>query len=247
VLSSASRLRRRILPSGPPTWSWRGLDVTLESRSAIAHDVRKFGSFEQAEIDVAAALFVTQPPGRCILDVGANVGLHTLVWSRLAPVVAFEPAPTTFERLQANIVANALQDRIRTLRTAVGSEVGEVDFFVTTDSAFSSMKDTRRRRVSEKVRVPCTTLDALMPSLATPVGLVKIDVEGFERAVIRGATELIERDRPVLFVEIYGGTVRDIEQLGYDAYVYARSVGLLPYESHRDDRYNYFFIPRRTV
>lgn len=236
---------------GARPWEWRGLQLALEPRSAIATEVRRSGAFEAAEIDIAAAFYVAHRPGGCILDIGANIGVHSLAWSRLAPVVALEPAPATFARLEANVAANNLQDRVRTLRTAASDTVGEADFFITDDSAFSSLKDTERRKVNERLRVPVTTLDVLAADLPR-VGLLKIDVEGFERAVIAGAGELLRRDLPVLFVEIYGGTasnpdpegtIADICAFGYKPFVYGRDSGLLPYESHRDDRYNYFFIP----
>lgn len=172
------------------------------------------GGFEETEIDIAAALYSALYPDRCILDVGANVGIHSLAWARLAPVVALEPAPGTHSRLEANVAANGLQDRIRTLRTAAGDAVGEVDFFVAADSAFSSLNDTGRIRIRERTRVPCTTLDALAAELPLPVGLLKIDVEGLERAVIAGAAELLRRDRPVLLVEIYGGAASNPDPNG---------------------------------
>ncbi len=187
-------------------WYWRGLQVTLEPGSAIAWIVRLTGGFEETEIDIAAALYSALYPDRCILE--ANVGIHSLAWARLAPVVALEPAPGTHSRLEANVAANGLQDRIRTLRTAAGDAVGEVDFFVAADSAFSSLNDTGRIRIRERTRVPCTTLDALAAELPLPVGLLKIDVEGLERAVIAGAAELLRRDRPVLLIRTRNGPLR---------------------------------------
>jgi FkbM family methyltransferase len=265
VPRNVSRSLRRYLPGGLTPWHWRGLEVTLEPGSMIARVARVTGGFEDAEIDIAAALFGALYPGRCIVDVGANVGLHCLAWSRLAPVVALEPAPETFARLNANVAANGLQERVRTLRTAAADTVGEVDFFVASDSGFSSLKNTQHAPIRERITVPCTTLDALAAELPGPVGLLKIDVEGLERTVIAGATELLRRDRPVLMVEIFGcydsnpdpeGTVEDILAHGYEAFVYAsgspminrnalEDSGLIPYEKHLDYRYNYFFVPRR--
>jgi FkbM family methyltransferase len=249
-MSAKLRVNQRWLPSGLAPWHWRGLRITLEPGSAIVRSIRATGSFEQAEIDVAAALHTALHPGRTILDVGANIGIHSIAWAALAPVIALEPAPSTFQQLQANIAANNLRHRIRALNTAAGNITGTVEFFITKDSAFSSLKDTRRIPIRDTVKVPCTTLDSLdLP----PIGLLKIDVEGFERAVIAGAPELLRRDHPVLFIEIYGGTnsnpdpagtIEDICGYGYEPFVYAHDAGLLPYEKHRDDRYNYFFMPR---
>ena len=145
---------RRWLPGGLTPWHWRGLRVTLEPGSVIARIVRATGGFEDTEIDIAAALYAALYPGRCIVDVGANVGTHSLAWARLGPVVALEPAPDTFARLKANVATNGLQDRVSTLRTAAGDTVGEVEFFVAADSGFSSLKDTGCNRISERIRVP---------------------------------------------------------------------------------------------
>ncbi|BAX92330.1 hypothetical protein MSG_02181 [Mycobacterium shigaense] len=230
----------------------------------IARVVRVTGGFEDTEIDIAAALFGALYPDRCIVDVGANIGLHSLAWSRLAPVVAVEPAPETFARLEANVAANGLQGRVRTLRVAAGDSVGDVNFFVAADSGFSSLKNTHHAPIREQITVPCTTLDALAAQLPGPIGLLKIDVEGLERTVIAGAAELLRRDRPVLMVEIFGcydsnpdpeGTVEDIRAYGYEPFVYAsgspmlnetalQDSGLIRYEKHLDYRYNYFFVPR---
>lgn len=219
--------------------------------------MRVTGGFEDAEIDIAAVLYAALYSGRCILDVGANVGLTQPAWARLAPVVAPEPAPGTYARLEGQRGRQRpRRPHPRTLRTAAGHAVGEVEFFVAADSAFSSLKDTGRKRIRERVRVPCTTLDALAAELPLPVGLLKIDVEGLERAVIAGAAQLLRRDRPVLLVEIYGGapsnpdpegTVEEIRTHGYEPFIYAQDAGLLPYEKHRDDRYNYFFMPRPPI
>jgi FkbM family methyltransferase len=264
VPRNLSRSLQRYLPGGLTPWHWRGLEVMLEPGSMIARVVRVTGGFEDAEIDIASALCGALYPGRCVVDVGANVGLHSLAWSRLAQVVALEPAPETFARLVANVAANGLQDRIRTLCTAAGDSLGDVDFFVAADSGFSSLKNTHHAPIREQIKVPCTTLDALAADLPGPVGLLKIDVEGLERTVIAGADKLLRRDRPVMMVEIFGcydsnpdpeGTVEDILAYGYDAFVYAsgspminrnalEDSGLIPYEKHLDYRYNYFFVPR---
>ena len=85
--------------------------------------------------------------------------------------------------------------------------------------------------------------------------------------MIAGAADLLRRDRPILFVEIFGGdhsnpdpeaTVEEIRAYGYEPFTYAsvssllnlnapHDAGLLPYEKHRDNRYNYLFIPRPRV
>jgi hypothetical protein len=110
MLQRLPRSIQRWLPGGLAPWHWRGLEVTLEPGSVIAWIVRITGGFEEAEIDIAAALHALLYPGRCIVDVGANVGVHSLAWASLAPVVALEPAPGTYARLEANVAPTASEN-----------------------------------------------------------------------------------------------------------------------------------------
>ncbi len=244
----------RRIPQSGTIETWRGLAIEFDARAEIGVALRHRGCFEQQEIDLATALFLSRYPGRTIVDVGANVGIHALAWARGlgVRVNAFEPAPRTYELLRRNVERNGLGTIVRLHRVAVCDTCGEVEFFVANDDAYSSMKDTHRRPVREVIRVPSTTLDVLRAAM-DPVGLVKIDVEGLESAVIAGGREMIRRDRPVMFVEIYkgthsnadpGATVATIMGLGYDAFVFSSETGLVPYERHDDARYNYFFIPK---
>lgn len=86
------------------------------------------------------------------------------------------------------------------------------------------------------------------------VDLIKIDVEGLEMHVLSGMREFIAIHRPVIFCEIFGGqqsnpdpasTVRFCVSLGYDAFVLS-GAQLIPAGPHRDQFYNYFFIPRES-
>lgn len=256
VKANALDALRRFLPS-EMTIAWRGMRVTCDPRTEIGMRLVRYGEFEEREADIAATLFVAFWGGtsRCVIDVGANIGLHTLLWARALPrsqVFAFEPAPKTFETLSKNVAQNGLGARIVPIQRAVGENQGEVDFYLTGDDAYNSMRDTKRKPVREVIRVPVGPLNDVTSTLgALRVGLLKIDVEGLESSVIAGARDLIQRDTPVLFVEIYRGTnsnedpertIRDIVSLGYRAYV-LKDFGIEPYSSHNDNYYNYFFLP----
>ena len=131
---------------------------------------------------------------------------------------------------------------------AVGDRVGSTDLHIAADDAYTAVSDTRRKPIRERRQVPITTLDAIATER---VGLIKIDVEGHEAAVLAGARATIVRDHPVLFVEIYRGvasnpdpeaTIASICELGYRAWLLGAH-GLERYVRHDDRRYNYFFIP----
>ena len=261
-LSTVRRLRqlaahvRRALPRPASAIVQVGrLALEVDPRTEIGYVLWRDQGFEARERDVAAALFASRGTERAIVDVGAHVGIHALAWAKMfakAPVVAIEPAPDTVAQLARNVKRNGLHGRVRVLECALGERAGDGALRIATDDAYSGLLETGRKPVRAVVSVRIRTLDEIAGELPVPLGLVKIDVEGHERAVIAGGRATIERDRPVLFVEIYGGvasnpapeaTVQEIRALGYTAYVLGPH-GLEPFTHHDDRRYNYFFVPK---
>jgi FkbM family methyltransferase len=163
------------------------------------------------------------------IDVGGNIGSYTWALSRLATeVVTFEPNPHYLERLRALRLTNvrfeevALSDRtgaapLRIPLTASGDE----------DQGMGSIDDHAipREAVSREIGVRTKRLDDY--ALA-PVGFIKIDVEGHEEAVLRGARLTLARHRPVVLVEIEerrnpGAVARiaaEMHSLGFAGYFY---------------------------
>lgn len=150
-------------------------------------------------------LDVLTPRNALALDVGANIGLTTLALAQLATTVhAFEVVPGTFELLKTNVsnsgVANVvLHDfGLGDVAATVSLNRTEAD----RSGAYISKEappTLGHRRETGRVEV----LDAVAPSLGPErVGLIKIDVEGFEVPVLRGARELLDRDRPVVLLEM---------------------------------------------
>lgn len=123
--------------------------------------------------------------GDLFLDVGANIGSYTVLASGAvgAETICFEPVPETFQHLLDNIYLNRLVDCVSPLNVAVGSEAGEIEMM--------SDQDTVNRVLSggsysgAKVKVPVVSLDEVLAGRVPK--LIKIDVEGFEALVLRGA------------------------------------------------------------
>jgi FkbM family methyltransferase len=230
-----------------------GLELTVDPRTEIGGVLWRGRDFERHERELAAELFGARDPTRAIIDVGAHVGLHALAWARRferATVIAIEPGRAA-GTLRRNVVRNELGERITVIECALSDREGEGELYVAADDAYTALSDTRRHPILATTRVELRTLDSIAAGLAVPLGLVKIDVEGHEDAVIAGGRACLARDKPVLFVEIYGGvasnrdpeaTIARIRAIGYDAFV-AGAAGLEPYVRHDDRRYNYFFIP----
>ncbi|MBN1210487.1 MAG: FkbM family methyltransferase [Myxococcaceae bacterium] len=141
-------------------------------------------------------------PGMTVFDVGANIGYLAMYLRRRigasGQLYCFEPEPTNFAELEANLRRNHL-DNCHAVQLAVGATEGTVTFnpglngFVAPEGAAG-------------IPVPVTPLDRFIEQRGLPrVDFVKIDVEGFEVDVLGGMSALLSRpDKPILYVEVHG-------------------------------------------
>jgi FkbM family methyltransferase len=160
-------------------------------------------------------------PGDVVLDVGANIGALTVPMAQvpgIAAVHAFEPQPRVRELLEENVRLTTPPDGPVVIHAyALGSAPGQLhvpDMDYTTLGNFGgvALGDTGATEVDVR------TLDSLCLQKVT---LIKIDVEGAEAEVLRGARETIARCRPILYVENdrtekEAGLLALLDELGYD-------------------------------
>jgi FkbM family methyltransferase len=148
-------------------------------------------------------------PGSVTIDVGANLGEWTLPLARAVGaagrVLAIEPAPRSAAALDLTLAANALH-QAEIIRCAVGDHDGSAEFAVPIVTSAGADTGTARigpaRAGHEALRVPVRSLDSLAAERRIDrLDLIKIDVEGYERQVLDGAAQLLDRCRPVLVVE----------------------------------------------
>jgi FkbM family methyltransferase len=149
--------------------------------------------------------------GQTVLDVGANVGLFSVTMADLVGpqgrVHAFEPLQQNLALLERSIRENRMEERIAVRRAVVGDEVGERQLVSLSlqDGALNSGGAYLQMGASVPPghtvqSVPMVTLDT--EDLRSPVSFIKIDVEGAEPFVFRGAKRLLATDRPVILCEI---------------------------------------------
>lgn len=174
--------------------------------------------------------------GAVFVDVGANQGFYTILAGlRVGDsgrVFAFEPAATERRKLLRNLRMNRLST-VAVEASALGRQEGTTEFHLCLDhqGSWSSIRhpaaDVTARRVV--VEVPITTLDAylLRDKAVDRVDMMKIDVEGGELDVLRGAQEVLRRFRPLILCELEDRRTR---QWGYGA---AEIVSLLEESNYR--------------
>jgi FkbM family methyltransferase len=175
-------------------------DVDLSS--TLEWHLWAFGSYEKHFAELFGHL--VSPGDRCV-DVGANVGVHTVRLARLVgaggEVIAIEPDPDVRQRAVRNIELNGLAN-IRVIGAAASDSAGETRLYR------PSADDTNRARASllhhpyligAVKTVPVVTVDDVCAG--APVALIKIDVEGHEAAVVRGAADTIARHAPSVVFE----------------------------------------------
>lgn len=142
--------------------------------------------------------FLEQYPEATVLDVGANAGQYARSVREHGPnatIHAFEPHPVSYAALQA-IAADI---RITPHGFGLSDQPGEIEFFDYADEAgsqhasvYRDVIETVHRRSAEARKVRCETLDTVAPRLGlSHIRLLKIDTEGHELAVLKGARGLL--------------------------------------------------------
>jgi FkbM family methyltransferase len=182
----------------------------------VGDHLAKSGSCEPAEIDLFRA--VIQSLGRddpVVLDIGANIGIRSVCLGEMVRprgrVHAFEAQRIVFNMLAGNIALNSLEN-VWCHHLAVGAGAGRIaipQFDYTRHLSFGSVEfgprqlqeigQQRRHDPATEETVELVSIDGLgFPA----VHFIKIDVEGMELDVLRGAAQTIRRDLPVIYVEV---------------------------------------------
>jgi FkbM family methyltransferase len=166
---------------------------------------------QAAELD--AFIAACRPP-MLLFDAGAHFGLFSFaaLWfgGPLARAVAVDPSPAAARMARRVARRNGLADRLEVVQAAAGAvegRVGMVDVGVQASGYYVPADDAHP--AGEQSTVPAVTVDALARRFGGPTHL-KIDVEGFEEHVLRGAVAVLRRaEPPVVFLELHHRMVRE--------------------------------------
>jgi FkbM family methyltransferase len=215
---------------------WGG-EITVILPELVATKVWRYGFFEG---DVCAFMLAHLQSGMNVLDIGAHYGFFTLLASYLigekGKVLSFEPSPSTFALLVEN--TNNYRN-IKVLNYAAYDQDGGIDFFDfgVVQSAFNSafgvrLEGEHQTRVMDQsisIKVEARRLDSLMANEDIRVDCVKIDAESSEMAVLRGVEATIQRDRPMIIIEL-GDYQIQASSASADIVNWLMERGYMPYE-----------------
>jgi FkbM family methyltransferase len=230
-----------------PTWEritagpLAGREVLIDRRSNGAWEDMIAGRFD---VEIYSFLANVLPARDVVMwDVGAHIGFHTLGFALIVGpsghVVGFEPNSSNRERLEQNLKRNSdLAAHITILPCALSDRDGDASLVISRDieSGASSMSfldgttpsvDPGIAREWNKIVVPVRTADALVrEGTAAAPHIIKIDVEGAELLVLRGAEQTMRTNRPMLIVEAHSAhlaveTQRWLHEQGYEIQVLA--------------------------
>jgi FkbM family methyltransferase len=156
---------------------------------------------------------------RVFLDIGANTGFFSLLACAENPsinVIAFEPVPRVFDRLNLNISLNHWEDRCQLSKKAVSDHSGMVSFYVPIDGVprHARIKGSADLGVKcETIEVSMTTIDEAVRNVGE-IDLVKIDVERAEDCVLRGMTKTLQESGPIIFIEcVPRGPIDEVQSI----------------------------------
>lgn len=183
--------------------------IRVRPRDAVGASIARSGVYELA---VGEALVRLADPGELVVDAGANIGYMTVLAARrvggAGRVIAIEPHPAVHEELRANvglIQVSGDVGAVETINVAVSDAPRQADLHIPGEfdvNQGSASLESKAMHSVKRLPVAVDTLDRIVGSRAS-VGVLKLDVEGHELSVLRGAEQLLSgsRIRDILFEE----------------------------------------------
>ncbi len=189
-----------------------------------------------------------------ILDIGANIGIMTWHLSTKylnRKIISFEPESVNFEVL-SNICRKFQLVNVTLIQKALGETTGKAKMILPIQgkTKMQGLAHIKHETIElwnegEEYEVEIETLDDLFKN--QKIAAIKMDVENFEFFVLKGGKEVIQRDRPVIYVELWENENRVkcfefIRSLGYQVYVLENKI-LTLFDSTKHKQHNFTFVP----
>lgn len=214
---------------------WHRARMTLDLRDFHQRATYLFGRL--LDVPVQRAILDATRPGDVFVDVGANIGVLTLLGAHAVggagAVLAFEPNPEVFERLDAHVRDNHLSN-VRLFPLALSDREGVLQLSIpptgnTGAATLGKLPARHGGRVCAQYDVPVKLGDELLADAPPGSMLVKIDAEGHEPHVLRGMTRTIAARKPAILTEINPEALAGNGAMPADALDPLLALGYQPY------------------
>lgn len=161
-----------------------------------------FGRWEPESHRLFASMI---KPGQTVFDLGANNGIHSLLFSKLVgnggKVFAFEPLPENIAEIEKNCSVNGISN-ITVVPAAVSDRDGDATFYLGQVNKQGSLVGIGKQ-TGKEVAVKLTTLKTFIEREKVKPDFLKIDIEGAESSALRGFGDMIGNIKPVFFIELH--------------------------------------------
>lgn len=170
-----------------------GMKMRVDVRDFLQSTIYHFGTWEANESRLLVQLI---RPGDTVLDIGANVGFHSLLFARsVGPdgrVIAIEAHPRLVARVEEQLRLNDVRN-VRIVNVAVSDEVGEILLYEGPTSNSGATSIVASRGTTKSITVPAAPIMSLLtPEEIASISLIKIDIEGAEAPVLRDLLDHID-------------------------------------------------------
>lgn len=255
------RMARTLLRTRDHEFAEPFFGATYPGHTGIYIDsfVYYLGGYELGALNLFRTL-ARSTPGFVFCDVGANVGHHTLFMSRLCDVLAFEPNPDLVAKLEHKLQLNEVRN-VRLFPVGLGSANADLEYFEPAGSntgTGSFVAGFHSENSSKGRTLKVVEGDAFMRTQNIErIDLIKIDVEGFEREVLKGLPRTLDALSPAIFLEVSRGLLAEAGSAegflalfppGYRAFgisnVFNEHVRLEPFDPARPSDKNVLLLRR---
>ena len=187
---------------------WHGYVMDLDLANWSERQTFFLGRF--SDLSTQLLLHTMVRDGDCFVDIGANIGMITLVAASCVgdtgQVISVEPNPLAFNRLRSCVAQNGLTGRVHLLNVGLADSPGELELSVVTEhtgmGTFSHIPTEEHGNITQRHRCAVETGDGLLENMVRNPLVIKIDVEGYEYRVIRGLARILATHRPAVIMEV---------------------------------------------
>ena len=210
VPSVLKRWTRLTAPSGVTRTTSRGLTFELHPADYVDRQILFYDDYERAQIDYFGAAITEFQPD-VFVDVGANFGYYSAIAAKrwaVPRVIAFEPDPRNFRRLQTTLALNDLNTQVEARNLALSTAAGDIPFESFPDTSSGQSRVARDGAGTLKVSARTGDTELGLKGLRL---VFKIDVEGHELEVLQGLGKTLRNNACLLQIESFGDRLAAVD------------------------------------